>query len=103
MERMFLNLLRNSISLIIWVVFFASCASVSSPKGGDIDDIPPELNETSPKILTDIKPTQKITIEFNEYLDESSLKMLLQYSQAVNMILGMNIGEIRLIYGYHLI
>ena len=74
MERMFLNLLRNSISLIIWVVFFASCASVSSPKGGDIDDIPPELNETSPKILTDIKPTQKITIEFNEYLDESSLK-----------------------------
>ena len=74
MERMFLNLLRNSISLIIWVVFFASCASVSSPQGGDIDDIPPELNETSPKILTDIKPTQKITIEFNEYLDESSLK-----------------------------
>ena len=74
MERMFLNLLRNSISIIIWVVFFASCASVSSPQGGDIDDIPPELNETSPKILTDIKPTQKITIEFNEYLDESSLK-----------------------------
>ena len=69
-----MNLLRNSIALIIWVVFFTGCASVSAPQGGDIDDIPPTLIETSPKILTDIKPTQKITIKFNEYLDESSLK-----------------------------
>mgnify|MGYP001493221629 CR=1 FL=1 len=71
---MFLNLSKNSTILIIWVIFFSSCASVSAPKGGEIDDIPPKLTETSPKILTDIKPTQKITIKFNEYLDESSLK-----------------------------
>ena len=69
-----MNLLKNSVVLIIGVLFFASCASVSAPQGGDIDDIPPTLIETSPKILTDIKPTQKITIKFNEYLDESSLK-----------------------------
>ena len=74
MEKTSLNLLRNSIFLFIAVVFFAGCASVSAPQGGDIDDSPPKLTQTSPKILTDIKPTQKITIEFNEYLDESSLK-----------------------------
>ena len=74
MERMFLNLLRNSVSLLIGVIYFIGCASVSAPQGGDIDDIPPKLTETSPKILTDIKSTQKISIQFNEYLDESSLK-----------------------------
>jgi len=62
------------ICLLIIVALFGGCASVSAPQGGDIDDIPPKLIETTPKILTDIKPTQKITISFNEYLEETSLK-----------------------------
>ena len=66
--------IANKLSLLLAIIFINNCASVSAPLGGAIDAIPPELVSTTPKILTEINPTQKITIQFNEYLQEGSLK-----------------------------
>ena len=56
------------------IVILSNCASVRSPQGGPVDEIPPTLLGTSPELLTNIEPEQKITIRFSEYLKESSLK-----------------------------
>ncbi len=66
--------IANKLFLLLAIIFINNCASVSAPQGGEIDAIPPELVSTTPKILTEINPTQKITIQFNEYLQEASLK-----------------------------
>jgi len=66
--------IANKLFLLLTIIFINNCASVSAPKGGEIDAIPPGLASTTPKILTEINPTQKITIQFNEYLQEASLK-----------------------------
>ena len=66
--------IANKLFLLLTIIFINNCASVSAPKGGEIDAIPPGLVSTTPKILTEINPTQKITIQFNEYLQEASLK-----------------------------
>ena len=66
--------IANKLFLLLAIIFINNCASVSAPQGGAIDAIPPELVSTTPKILTEINPTQKITIQFNEYLQEASLK-----------------------------
>ncbi len=55
-------------------MILSNCASVRSPEGGPLDDIPPTLLGTNPEVLTNIKPEQKVTLRFSEYLKESSLK-----------------------------
>lgn len=59
---------------IIAIIVLNNCASVRSPEGGSLDEIPPTLLGTKPAVLNNIKPEQKITIRFSEYLKESSIK-----------------------------
>jgi hypothetical protein len=51
-----------------------SCASVKAPQGGPLDSEPPKLMSTSPAILTDLTQGQRITLSFNEFIKEKSLK-----------------------------
>ena len=73
--------IANKLFLLLAIIVINNCASVSTPQGGAIDAIPPELVSTTPKILTEINPTQKITIQFNEYLQEASLKKAIKISE----------------------
>ncbi len=74
--------------LITAIIILSNCASVRSPEGGPLDEIPPTLLGTSPEVLTNIEPEQKITIRLSEYLKESSLKNSLH-------VYPMHAGEIR--------
>ena len=68
----------KSLLLLTAIMILSNCASVRSPEGGPVDEIPPALLGTNPEVLTNIKPEQKITIRFSEYLKESSLKSSLR-------------------------
>jgi len=70
---MFLNQL-NKKNLFLLSLIFISCASVKAPQGGLVDSTPPKLESTSPEILTNLNEGQKITLSFNEYIKEESLK-----------------------------
>ena len=59
---------------LVFIIFLCSCASVMSPSGGDIDTIPPKLEKTLPNELINLSPEQNITLFFNEYIQEESLK-----------------------------
>ena len=78
----------KSLLLLTAIMILSNCASVRSPEGGPVDEIPPTLLGTNPEVLTNIKPEQKITIRFSEYLKESSLKSSLR-------VYPMHAGEIR--------
>lgn len=78
----------KSLLLITAMIILNNCASVRSPEGGPLDEIPPTLLGTSPELLINIEPEQKITIRFSEYLKESSLKNSLH-------VYPMHAGEIR--------
>ena len=73
MHQMYLKQL-NKKNLFIFSLIFFSCASVKAPQGGLIDSTPPKLDSTNPKILTNLNQGQKITLSFNEYIKEESLK-----------------------------
>ena len=73
MHPMFLNQL-NKITLYLCLLILFSCASVKAPQGGPLDFEPPKLISTSPQILTDLTQGQKITLSFNEFIKEKSLK-----------------------------
>ena len=73
MHQMFLNQL-NKKNLFLLSLIFISCASVKAPQGGLVDSTPPKLESTSPEILTNLNEGQKITLSFNEYIKEESLK-----------------------------
>ena len=73
MHQMFLNLLNKKNQFLLSFIFF-SCASVKAPQGGLIDSVPPKLDSTNPEILTNLNQGQKITLSFNEYIKEESLK-----------------------------
>ncbi len=73
MHPMFLNQL-NKINLSLCLLILFSCASVKAPQGGPLDSEPPKLQSTSPAILTDLTQGQQITLSFNEFIDEKSLK-----------------------------
>ncbi len=73
MHPMFLNQL-NKITLYLCLLILFSCASVKAPQGGPLDSEPPKLISTSPAILTDLTQGQKITLSFNEFIKEKSLK-----------------------------
>ena len=74
--------MRN-ISLLS-IIFLCSCASVMSPSGGDIDAIPPKLEKTLPSELINLSPEQNITLFFNEYVKEESLKKAFEIFPNVN-------------------
>ena len=73
MHQMYLKQL-NKKNLFIFSLIFFSCASVKAPQGGLVDSTPPKLDSTNPKILTNLNQGQKITLSFNEYIKEESLK-----------------------------
>ena len=73
MHQMYLNLLNKKNQFLLSLIFF-SCASVKAPQGGLIDSVPPKLDSTNPEILTNLNQGQKITLSFNEYIKEESLK-----------------------------
>ena len=73
MHPMFLNQL-NKITLYLFLLILFSCASVKAPQGGPFDSEPPKLMSTSPAILTDLTQGQRITLSFNEFIKEKSLK-----------------------------
>jgi hypothetical protein len=55
-----------------------------SPSGGDIDTIPPKLEKTLPNELINLSPEQNITLFFNEYIQEESLKKAFEIFPNVN-------------------
>ena len=73
MHTMFLNQLNKKTSLLCLLILF-SCASVKAPQGGPLDSEPPKLKSTSPAILTNLTQGQQITLSFNEFIKEESLK-----------------------------
>ena len=69
---------------LLFIIFLCSCASVMSPSGGDIDTIPPKLEKTLPIELINLSPEQNITLFFNEYIQEESLKKAFEIFPNVN-------------------
>jgi hypothetical protein len=55
-----------------------------SPSGGDIDTIPPKLEKILPSELINLSPEQNITLFFNEYIQEESLKKAFEIFPNVN-------------------
>lgn len=69
---------------LLSIIFLCSCASVMSPSGGDIDTIPPKLEKILPSELINLSPEQNITLFFNEYIQEESLKKAFEIFPNVN-------------------
>ena len=83
MHPMFLNQL-NKINLSLCLLILFSCASVKAPQGGPLDSEPPKLMSTSPAILTDLTQGQKITLSFNEFIKEESVKNAIELFPSVD-------------------
>ena len=69
---------------LVFIIFLCSCASVMSPSGGDIDTIPPKLEKTLPNELINLSPEQNITLFFNEYIQQESLRKAFEIFPNVN-------------------
>lgn len=80
---MFLNQLNKIILALCLLVLF-SCASVKAPQGGPLDSNPPKLKSTTPAILTNLNQGQQITLSFNEFIKEESLKNAIELFPTVN-------------------
>ena len=80
---MFLNQL-NKILLALCLLVLFSCASVKAPQGGPLDSDPPKLKSTTPAILTNLNQGQQITLSFNEFIKEESLKNAIELFPTVN-------------------
>ena len=83
MHLMFLNQL-NKILLALCLLVLFSCASVKAPQGGPLDSDPPKLKSTTPAILTNLNHGQQITLSFNEFIKEESLKNAIELFPTVN-------------------
>ena len=83
MHLMFLNQL-NKILLALCLLVLFSCASVKAPQGGPLDSDPPKLKSTTPAILTNLNQGQQITLYFNEFIKEESLKNAIELFPTVN-------------------
>jgi hypothetical protein len=83
MHLMFLNQL-NKILLALCLLVLFSCASVKAPQGGPLDSDPPKLKSTTPAILTNLNQGQQITLSFNEFIKEESLKNAIELFPSVN-------------------
>jgi hypothetical protein len=83
MPLMFLNQL-NKILLALCLLVLFSCASVKAPQGGPLDSDPPKLKSTTPAILTNLNQGQQITLSFNEFIKEESLKNAIELFPSVN-------------------
>ena len=83
MHLMYLNQL-NKILLALCLLVLFSCASVKAPQGGPLDSNPPKLKSTSPAILTNLNHGQQITLSFNEFIKEESLKNAIELFPTVN-------------------
>ena len=83
MPLMFLNQL-NKILLALCLLVLFSCASVKAPQGGPLDSDPPKLKSTTPAILTNLNQGQQITLSFNEFIKEESLKNAIELFPTVN-------------------
>ena len=55
-----------------------------SAQGGPLDSDPPKLNSTTPAILTNLNQGQQITLSFNEFIKEESLKNAIEIFPTVN-------------------
>ena len=74
----------NKILLALCLLVLFSCASVKVPQGGPLDSEPPKLKSTSPTILTNLNQGQQITLFFNEFIKEESLKNTIELFPNVN-------------------
>jgi len=83
MHLMFLNQLNKTLLALCLLVLF-SCASVKAPQGGPLDSDPPKLKSTTPAILTNLNQGQQITLSFNEFIKEESLKNAIELFPTVN-------------------
>ena len=94
MHPMFLNQL-NKITLYLCLLILFSCASVKAPQGGPLDSEPPKLISTSPAILTDLTQGQKITLSFNEFIKEKSLKNAIEIFPNIDQKIVFGNNEIK--------
>ena len=83
MHLMSLNQL-NKIIPFLCLLIFSACASVKAPQGGPLDSEPPKLLSTSPTKLTNLQPGQQITVSFNEFIKEESLKNAIEIFPDIN-------------------
>jgi len=83
MHLMFLNQL-NKIIPFLCLLILSACASVKAPQGGPLDSEPPKLLSTSPTKLTNLEPGQQITLSFNEFIKEESLKNAIEIFPDIN-------------------
>ena len=83
MHLMFLSRF-NKILLALFLLVLFSCASVKVPQGGPLDSDPPKLKSTTPAILTNLNQGQQITLSFNEFIKEESLKNAIELFPSVN-------------------
>lgn len=62
------RLIRNTLSVVTIAGFVYSCASVGRPEGGPIDETPPVLINSTPRIGSVNVNRSRITLEFDEYI-----------------------------------
>ena len=74
----------NKIIPFICLLILSACASVKAPQGGPLDSEPPKLLSTSPTKLTNLEPGQQITVSFNEFIKEESLKNAIEIFPDIN-------------------
>jgi len=58
----------------IFILILYSCASIKPPSGGPIDETPPTIISINPSSGTTYLTSNKIVVNFSEYMDESSFK-----------------------------
>jgi len=64
--------LLYTLYFLISIFLLWNCASIKPPPGGPVDETPPELISVNPPSSTTDLTSDKITVKFSEYMDESS-------------------------------
>ena len=71
-------------TLIISGIFFSGCAQIGMPTGGVTDTLAPKLIRATPAVGSRSVTTNKITLEFDEYIDVNDLQQNLLISPLQN-------------------
>lgn len=74
----------HNIALIGIAFMIYSCAAVSSPGGGPLDETPPDFISAIPEAGSLRFEGGKITLKFSEYIDKKSLKNSIKISPRLN-------------------
>lgn len=65
--------MRKILLITIYALIFSACANISAPSGGPVDKEPPQVVSFSPAQFTKNFKDNSIKIEFNKYMNRTSL------------------------------